>query len=104
MLMQEKEMNDEIKVGDIITAYNKGYHEVIALLPNNVPLIRYRLLLTSNFKERNGAVNVCHVSYCRKVTFDRIDEDRQKVLDDTLKGYARLSKILQDKENEADLH
>lgn len=60
--------DDELKPGDLITAYQKGYHEFIAYEdrgPKQVPLILYKRKFDSNGKPSKSKVLTCDAAYCR---------------------------------------
>jgi hypothetical protein len=87
-------MKDEIKVGDLITAYHKGYHRVTAVTrrfgpqyasnrsagDEQSPLITYDQVLDSNGKQKKRAGLDCDAAFCRKVTmWNLVDETRETI-------------------------
>lgn len=90
-----------IKVGDIITAYHKGYWRLTQIdqrfykdrepIPQGKkvgdeysPLFHYELVADSKFAPPKGKAKkqCCDVSYCRKVDQAYIDIEVQKRLDE----------------------
>lgn len=61
-----------IKVGDLIRAYHKGIHRVIAIdkmSGDNGYAYTYEQLLTANWKpSKKKTVNNCNSAWCQKVT------------------------------------
>lgn len=61
--------DETIKVGDIITTYNKGYWELVAIEPRvgTTPLFHYKKSLKPDGTPTTGkAIEKCDASYCRK--------------------------------------
>lgn len=60
----------KIKVGDIITAYHKGYHRVDEIKPRENPptpnnfLVYYTKVANNNGKPSRKSKNCCHIDYC----------------------------------------
>lgn len=57
-----------MKIGDVITAFHKGYHEVVAIeqVPNiTFPKFTYKTIADATGKRRNGGkVNYCYANVC----------------------------------------
>jgi hypothetical protein len=92
---------DQIQIGDIITAYHKGYHKVTHLFDLNsytgktIPQIQYRQILNSNFTTKgNGRSNSCAASFCKKVTKESITKWAQEQADFYLNGAKEVIKLL----------
>lgn len=64
------EFDDTLQPGDLITAYQKGYHEFIKFQDRgagNVPLVHYRQKFNFNGKPCNSKkILVCDAAYCRR--------------------------------------
>ncbi len=95
--------NLPFKIGDIITAYYKGYHKVLAIHPryfgpsegyseewlkqNNIkigdemsPLIEYQIVLDSNGKSiKSKITKKCDASYCQ-LALKSLDNELNKLL------------------------
>jgi hypothetical protein len=68
------------KVGSLITAYHKGFHEVLRT-GISTDCVEYRQKFTSKGKPYNGATYVCHADYVWPVTIESLDKEiaeRQK--------------------------
>lgn len=75
--MKKKRQQPRFKVGDIITAYHKGYWHVteVEKRRGNAPLLTYRKLLHSNGKECKKRIEkCCDASYCEILTKETIDK------------------------------
>lgn len=68
-----------IKVGDLITAYRKGYHRVIGfhdyesnilvtVAPGEGKQVDYQPVLSSTGKPKGGKPDWCSIDYCTVVT------------------------------------
>lgn len=69
--------DDTIEVGDIVTAYQKGWHRVIEIRPrkDSTPIIVYQRLMDSTGKLVSSKVFLeCDASYCQKWDENFIDE------------------------------
>lgn len=75
--------NDKgIKVGDIITAYEKGYHVVVSIERRthnrdgtDSPVIGYKRKLDSTGKSvSSNVVKYCDVYYCTKLTKEAVEK------------------------------
>jgi hypothetical protein len=75
--------NDKgLKVGDITTAYEKGYHVVISVEPRShgrdkiaSPTIGYKKVLNSRGEPvPSTVVKYCDVHYCTKITNEVIEK------------------------------
>ena len=112
-----------IQIGDIMTAYGKGYWQLDKIErrfhPLNEqkwileaynqkpgdefsPIYHYHLVADSNFKPVKGKAKTacCDATYCRKITLQRITEIRQqllKELEEKNKGLNYLQGFLNDK-------
>lgn len=65
-----------IRVGDIITAYNSGWHRLLEIVPRErfAPLFKYqRVVYENGNKCKRRDINECDASFCKKVTIDDID-------------------------------
>ncbi len=71
------DFDETIKVGDIITAYQSGYHKVTDITPRYqkngdvmIPLFTYCLVAKANGTVAKGKVitKSCDASYCRRAT------------------------------------
>lgn len=63
--------DDTIKVGDLVTGYHKGFHEVKEIVhrgPDVTPLIRYICKFNAKGVKSKGVENCCDASYCKKVS------------------------------------
>lgn len=57
----------EFKIGDVITAYHKGYHEITCIIErkNGNPLIQYRTLFRADGTVvKSTSHKKCDVFYC----------------------------------------
>ena len=73
----------QFKVGDIITAYHKGYHRITLIEDRqqsntgrykgtDSPLIHYTCILDSNGQPSKARKNECDALYCRRVTTEQV--------------------------------
>lgn len=112
------EFDQDIKVGDIITAYHKGYHRVVEVKRRfhnpNVPsydrfyysdvetpdhvemnsLITYVKVLTDDFKVAPRKKAQCDASYCRIVHVEKLVAERDRRIKELTEGYDRLLDIV----------
>jgi len=74
---------DEIKIGDLITAYSSGFFRVTGFSGDQVT---FKQVYTSNGKLRSSGEQSCHRYYCKpfKIAIEKAFED-----------YERLKKILE---------
>lgn len=92
--------SDDIKVGDIITAYHKGYHRVVELYnhpnyPKILPQIKYRQVLNSQFTTKgNDRLNSCAAGFCKKVTAESITKWAEEQAAFYLEGAKEVIKLL----------
>lgn len=75
-------MEQNINVGDIITAYHKGYWRVIKLEKillycNLTTQVTYEKVLNSNFKPPSKVTKSCDIRWCRKVNREYIQSLRE---------------------------
>lgn len=74
-----------IKVGDIVTAYQKGYWRVLDIEPrNNItvgsktirpnPLVTLELVLDSNGKHAKRKESKCDIWYCKKIDLNEVNK------------------------------
>lgn len=80
-------MKDEIKVGDLITAYHKGYHIVTevqertkAIDRTDSPLIHYNQIVDSTGKPRKSKGLCCDAAFCRKVIFEDVVKQTKEAI------------------------
>jgi len=70
--------DDTIQVGDLVTAYEKGYHIVTAIHHReyNPPLIYYKRVVSDSGKDvkSGGKPLVCCISYASKVTREMVNK------------------------------
>lgn len=107
------EFTNGINVGDIITAYHKGYHIVTKVERRFVDtdyklcggrgnigdeyeaLIEYRTVLTKDFKpQKSKSTKCCDALYCQPLNKTDIVHEKTVVLKDTGEGYDRLIALL----------
>lgn len=93
--------SDDIKVGDIITAYHKGYHRVVDIYDTTnyalikIPQIKYKQVLNSQFTNKgNGITRSCHSGYCKKVTTESITKWAEEQAAFYLEGAKEVIKLL----------
>jgi hypothetical protein len=67
---------NEIKVGDIITAFHSGYHRVTAIYDDSDfgTMVQYTRVADSNGKSTKKTENSCHIGWCEKITLTRLDK------------------------------
>jgi len=85
----KSEYDDTFKAGDLITAYQKGYHEFIEYKDrgeSNAPLVYYRRRFNFNGKAINSKeILVCDATYCRKAaahvkkSLDELEQDMKRL-------------------------
>ena len=77
--------NDKgLKVGDVVTAYEKGYHAVVSIEPRthgggrnkiHSPMIGYKKVLNSRGEPvSSNVIKYCDVHYCTKMTKEVIEK------------------------------
>jgi hypothetical protein len=68
----KSQYDETFKSGDLITAYQKGYHEFVSYTdrgPNMTPLVHYRKRFNFNGKPCNSKKIIsCDAAYCRRAT------------------------------------
>jgi len=102
-----------LEVGDIITAYHKGYHRVTNIEPRYVvnsfdprqkigdeyaSLIHYQQLMTNDFSPRTGK-HCCDESYCRKIDDQFFEEEIEK-LEELRKKLLKFKKDLKEEKKD----
>jgi hypothetical protein len=81
----DEPLHKNLKVGDLITAYHKGYHIVEELCIDRCyglngstyqnPVVKYRQVLTDAGKPINSKLKACHISHCNKVTVKVVHDE-----------------------------
>lgn len=69
--------DDTIQVGDIITAYRKGWHRVVKVTerPNSTSYIEYQMVMYADGRLSKGKATMgCDGSYCKKWDEEQIDQ------------------------------
>lgn len=108
------EFDKDLKVGDVIRAYHKGYHVVtdierrfhtqddVSRYPSKNlkvgqeynSLIHYRTVLTASFKpvkySKSKAIQTCDSQFCKKLTSKLLMDERDKKIQDLKDGYDRV--------------
>lgn len=92
--------DNNLIVGDIITAYHKGFHKItnIRILKDSQcgdqVLVEYDQLLTQNGKKRSGH-NVCNIGYCKRITAEEIARQRAIAIKEIDDMYEAVLNILE---------
>lgn len=76
--------DETIVPGDLITAYHKGYWQVINVVKRgtrSAPLIEYKQVAKSNGTKGSGKVQSCDASYCLKLTVAEVQKLHQAELE-----------------------
>lgn len=84
-----KNKTNGVKIGDVITAYHKGYHIVTGIIPRgqSMAIIQYRTVLDRSFTPKKGmSIKECDASYCNVWTKERILEEKAKQIEYFTKG------------------
>ena len=79
--------DDELKLGDLITAYHQGYHELvkIELRRSNTPLFHYVMRFDSNGRPSKAKrVRTCDAAYCRSA-LTNLEKEIEKREEEVLK-------------------
>jgi hypothetical protein len=101
----------DLAVGDIVTAYHKGYHRITKIErrfytkgePKSdgkkvgdeySPLICYDYILNSEYKPRKGN-NCCDSQFVRKMTKERLHAEWMAAAKKLQEGQAKLMEILE---------
>ena len=107
MNVHERDLDIEeyngIRIGDMITAYHKGYHRVIGFreidYQNSVQIVYVRVA-DSNGEPLSSKPKYCHHQYCQKVDIRRITEERDFEIYCANIKYSTLYKMIQAFESE----
>ena len=69
-----------IKVGDIITAYHKGFHRVTEIQKRHgtTPLIYYYKVLDSNYNKCKPKKNCCDAYWCERITLEGLKKEFER--------------------------
>lgn len=81
-----------IKIGDIITAYHKGYHRVTDIIPRKgaMSLIQYKMIMDSKLNKRRGNEKTCDASYCTVITRPYIEKLKKDQVEHFINGFDLL--------------
>lgn len=74
-----------IKVGDIVTAYHKGFHRVLKIENRHnmvvggktyhpSPLVTLELVLDSNGKKARPKETSCDINWCKKIDMNEVNK------------------------------
>lgn len=83
--MTKSTYDKTIKVGDIVTAYHKGFHRVLKIENRSnmavggktyhpAPLVTLLLLLDSNGKKASRKETSCDISWCTKIDMNEVNK------------------------------
>lgn len=76
--------DETIKVGDVIRAYNSGFHRVtkIESRPHSTPLISYTKICKEDGSKSSALKSSCDASYCRHAIgyVNSLIEDHEKAI------------------------
>lgn len=90
-----------VKVGDLITAYRKGFHVVTGIINQGsdvMALIKYRTVMDSKFNLiKSKKEETCSAYYCTKVKKEDIEKKKADQVKHFIEGFDRLLSLL-DKE------
>lgn len=96
-----KERDNGVKVGDIITAYHKGYHLVVAIHPRSrketggsgSSSIVYRTIVDRHLKpSTKNVTRQCDAWWCKVITKEQIEKERSIQVAHYNEGYETLLK------------
>jgi hypothetical protein len=69
-----------LQIGQLITAYQKGYHRITAINDTGkYPCVEYKRAYNVDGVPKNGPKYQCHISFCKPVTQQEIDERIEKL-------------------------
>ena len=74
-------IDETLKVGDLITAYHKGYHEIVTFEERDdcAPLVHFKTRFKSDGKPANSKrIMCCDMGYCRHAEIGLTNEIRRK--------------------------
>jgi hypothetical protein len=73
-----------IKVGDLITAYEKGFHRVTGLSEHAQygTMVEYKRVLSDKGTISKGSIRTCNGSYCKKMDVIAVEEYLKKAFAD----------------------
>ncbi len=101
-----KSTAEKIKIGDLITALDKGWYIVTKISPRSIyttDLIQYRLAVDSDFniyknakKDGSSILKKCDASYCKIVSKEELKKERQHKMDLLSKAYDFLLDVAKD--------
>ena len=82
------------KVGDLITAYHKGYFRIIGIQerPSMRPLIHYSMVLDSKFRPRKK-FDCCDVNFCMVITQQHLTDLKFEAVEKMLAYSHGLDKL-----------
>lgn len=69
-----------IKIGDLITAYNAGYHRVVMIEERDdisLPLFHFKRVYDSKGNKKGGRVKTCASVYCKPASIGLIERINQ---------------------------
>jgi len=107
-----QDYSNGVKVGDIITAYSKGYHRVVNIHRRfNTKhdeemnfgkmgeefnsIIEYKMVMDSKYKlKKNGKTDSCDAEYCKVVTLSAIKAEKLEKVKALSEGYDQLIEML----------
>jgi hypothetical protein len=81
-------IQNTFQVGDLVTTYNKGVHEVTA---TNSTTLWYEKVLNENGTTSGPRKGTCHFSYCKLVNHVRVLKDYK---DDVTKAEFKKTALL----------
>ena len=90
----------KVKVGDIITAYHKGYHRVTNFedfqynIGGNVKLVHYEKVANEDGKPSRKLKKRCSIDYCKVVDPKFIKDQFVQELENARLKRKRLTKLL----------
>ena len=95
-----KERDNGVKVGDIITAYHKGYHLVVDIQPRSraetngtgLSTIIYRTIVDSHLKPCKNITRPCSAYWCKVITKEQIEQERSIQVAHYNEGYDTILK------------
>lgn len=74
-------IDETLKTGDLITAYHKGYHEIVTIEERNdcAPLVYFKTRFKSDGEPTNSKkIMMCDMGYCRHAEIGLANEIRRK--------------------------
>lgn len=80
----------KLEIGDLVTSYYKGYHIITKIIPRKDEnyLVEHVTVLDFKFQvKKSRKRHICDAGYCKVITKEQLEKEREKQIDFWSKGY-----------------